>query len=295
MCYVDLQVDGTSRTQLDSFQGYSCGSALPGNATELRYVICKVTEEIGGVLDVAGPFSASETASCDTKVAVDHPALHFFVPDLLSTQLYAPGVLQFLRVAGQQDAFYLSQRSACSGAIQKGHAFIGVTAAGSSSVYYKLDVRRVLVTNTQHSPADVNSSNAEGACPAVQKNFINAESCVHREPSRSCSSSTFASASLTLDRDTLRSWFADSSKYVYYVRNLTSDGGCGPTLHGGQLLQVGAQCWGVLCSSSSSSSSRSHHLGQCHTADCDCSVEKSWGWIRRRQPQHPRCASGELF
>ena len=122
--------------------------------------------------------------------------------------VYDSGVLQLTTISGKKSSIYLQERPSCS------DAFIGIRSKDNTTiVYYRFDVRQILVTNTLESPASVNSA-AQTVCSTVQKNFINEATCVRRAPSESCSLSTFASASLPLTTETLRNWFVDSSKYV---------------------------------------------------------------------------------
>jgi len=232
-CYLSMRVHGVLRSQPASFDGLNCNLTLPANTTHLRYVICQVNEEPYNTgdkysfvdeLEYAGPFGPDEVAACTgTKKWSSLPLIDFHTPESSTTQLYGQGELDFSPVVGKHQSFYLRSRpEGCTGAAYRGNSFIGApNATDNTTVFYRLDIRRRLVTNTMESPANVNSSSVTvEACPTVEKNPFNLDTCVRRQPSESCSTTSFESASVHLNDETMLAWFDDSSKYVYYVTGL---------------------------------------------------------------------------
>ena len=229
-----------------------------------KYTICKVTEQVGAVLTLSKnvgdctlippstghpkPYSEDQTL-----FKTLNPAISFSTPpDVTATQSF-PSVVSSQALTeilgsvngnaeskrdthrlpdrGTADIFIMrSPLPKCRPRGKAGVAFMGLPdKAKGQLVYYKHDPRLRTIDNTLESPADVKAGTrsiiaGSYTCPLVAPNFVNKNSCVRRQ-SGTCSPLKFKSgASLTLDKDTLRSWYTESGLFVYAMQGLRLEG-----------------------------------------------------------------------
>jgi hypothetical protein len=192
-----LVIDGVQRGEVTLD-----GVAWSKDAASSTYVICSVTEAVGGEVLI------SSTEACKITTARVNPALA-----LSGTTAVVILASPFTFVAVQDvPGAYVLQKPPRGCSLRDGRdSYISV-----GGTLYRHDPRVRLLENTVEAPAATIA--ASGTCPAVSRTFVNAGGCVRRP---SCAPLTFTSASLILDEGTLRRWYTKSQRFVYYVTNLT--------------------------------------------------------------------------
>ena len=87
---------------------------------------------------------------------------------------------------------------------------------------FRYDPVLKLVENSLHQPANVStqSIDAGGACPSVQRTFLNRDSCVRR-PAGVCSPPSFKpGVQVTLEPAVLRQWYTRSKLHLHVMKGL---------------------------------------------------------------------------
>eukprot|EP00051_Salpingoeca_urceolata_P032686 m.16891 g.16891 ORF g.16891 m.16891 type:complete len:2374 (-) comp5352_c0_seq1:24-7145(-) len=96
-----------------------------------------------------------------------------------------------------------------------------MTFMRNGGVVYRHDPRIKLLTNTLKDSSQSESGDADGNCPSVHRTFLNEAFCQQKP---SCAATTYNSAAVALDEETLRIWYESSNRFVYYMANLRLEG-----------------------------------------------------------------------
>jgi uncharacterized protein (DUF1501 family)/uncharacterized protein (DUF1800 family) len=205
-----LRIGGSLRAELTSFLGQPYpGSSIPNITFPATVRLCSVFDGLGGGLR----FSPDTSTVCNLS-GQTNPAIELSV-DTSGVQSIASGAATLVPVAAvRPGSFVLLRRSvACSNSSDaSGNSFIKV---GNDT--YRFDRRLRQVENDLANPSLVGRSTS-GQCPLVVPSYQNEEFCVRRA---SCGQPLqFTRALFTLNDTILRSWYTDSTRYVYYFQNL---------------------------------------------------------------------------
>lgn len=254
-----LKVNGVLRTETSQFLKADWSA---NSAALTKYRICYIEERVGGVMKIVPIDPDNDVLDCGTKnlqyqISDVNPKIKFTVPDASTTQVYKSGeiLLGPVTSALNKDSFFLKKRKTgvkCTGVKKAGKAFMGVqTKAGDGTDFYLEDPRMRMLSNTVESPADVDSDKDDGGdtgtCPVVAKTFINTGSCARRDEG-TCSPLKYAAGhNINLDKETVRTFFTASNKYVFVVQGLRlteSKHGVSPCVHGrkSRWLRTPGQC-----------------------------------------------------
>lgn len=204
-----LRVGGVLRGEVTTFLNYTWPNTPQDvNTTNMTFpatfTICKVAESVNGTVKLA---SALNTSACIFDLR--NPIIQFTNPVLSVTKIFGANDAQFTPVSAKNDIIVLTQiTSSCS--LGTKDAFIGYNDG-----YYRYDPRLKLLENSLENPVNVDAQN--DICPVVVRNFINAPQCVRRA---TCAPLTFSAAPVKLDDSTLRAWFTESNRAVYYFTGL---------------------------------------------------------------------------
>ena len=218
------------RTETERFSQTDWSANAPSLS---KFRICYIEERVNGLMMVLPIDPDNDVLDCGTKnqqfqMEDVNPPIQFTVPDALTTQVYKDGEVLLGPVASalNTDSVFLKKRRpgvTCTGVKKAGKAFLGVPAkTGKSTDFYLEDPRMRMVANTVESPADVDleTSSSDSTCPVVAKTFINSGSCARRDEG-TCSALKYAAGhTLRLNRETIRSFYVNSNKYVYVVNGL---------------------------------------------------------------------------
>lgn len=220
-----------------------CDAAVSAAASSegLIQSICQVVERVNGFV-----YSHPDPEECKSNrflrsATADmapgyiwtmwrNPAISFSSHDSTNTQVYDVGDITLKRVtqtAATSDSYVsIGAPSHCTG-VGEPWSFIGVRASAlAKPTYYVHEGRIRLIENSLEAPADDAADDyggSDGACPAVEKTFLNSESCQRRDAGV-CSPLRYTTETLfPLDTAALRTWFTESTLYVYEVRGLRLD------------------------------------------------------------------------
>eukprot|EP01125_Pyxidicula_operculata_P014512 TRINITY_DN483_c0_g1_i1.p1 TRINITY_DN483_c0_g1~~TRINITY_DN483_c0_g1_i1.p1 ORF type:complete len:1976 (+),score=486.97 TRINITY_DN483_c0_g1_i1:20-5947(+) len=200
-----LKIGGVVRGQITSFLGNAWPASNMSWVYPLQYAICDVVETVGGTIKIT---PLTNLTQCN--LTFQNPAINFTTPDPKITKIFGLSDASFVQIPGLANVTILSKLSvSCSLGIHD--AFMQYDGS-----YYRYDPRLKLLTNSLESPADA-PAQGDIKCPAVTKNFVNNNTCIRRA---SCAPLTFSTANVVLNDTTIRSWFVDNSRVVYYVLGL---------------------------------------------------------------------------
>jgi hypothetical protein len=193
-----LRVDGAIRGEVDLFP---ISDTFPA---QMR--ICRLRERVGGIVVLSNDTSES------CGVNWQNPAISITSTTYIQTFDAAEATL--VPVVGNPDAVVLKTRSVPCLNLTDSDANSFIRQGNQT---WRFDLRMRYVLNTPESPNSVGASSTS-TCPVVPKTFLTADKCVRRA---ACGSGfQFRSASVVLNDTTIRSWYTDSGKYVYYMTGL---------------------------------------------------------------------------
>ncbi len=179
-----------------------------GYTFPLNLRICTVIEEVGGAMTLT---LTNQTQVCN--IGWKNPAIEYITASAIQT--YGPNDALLDPVIGARTGSVILKNRvvSCTGASDgAGNYYIR-----QGNTTYIFDARIKLMRNTMDTPSYVEAAYT-GQCPVVAKTYENRGQCVRRS---ACSGSTsFKSATFTLNDDILRAWYTNSSLYVYYVTDL---------------------------------------------------------------------------
>jgi cullin-associated NEDD8-dissociated protein 1 len=176
------------------------------------------------------------TVDGGSRFRVLHPAIHFSKPDPSNTISFSSGDVKLASItknpANLMDQWgvgaavvitELNVRECAANNILKHHGLVFMqTPTGK---FYKYEYRLGLLDNKVELPAEVAATAGEddavSTCPSATKSYLNKGQCVRTS---GCAPSVFSSATLLLDDHHLRTMYNLSTRHVYYVTGLRTEG-----------------------------------------------------------------------
>lgn len=200
------------------------------------YIVCYATEYKGGDLELLKPGTPLpggdwKVSSCQANpgnmIVLENPIVVLEEPDVTITQQLDGVTMEPITVGGERNRYVARNMPEHCSLPETMHVFLQDASTGK---HYRHEARLELVTNTVEQPNIERRRQRDKTfipsltptfCPAAAQSFANRRGCIRRN---ACAEPEFSSGTVLLDSELMTQLFRRSSKYVYYIRGLRTEG-----------------------------------------------------------------------